>query len=136
MSIRDEVEDIVMSESEAEDIINKDDDDEQMSLGDEEDGAGEDDEFEFVIDEDENGAWGIEVPTSIAREKKFISLNAEDLVNQQQDQVIHVHEVLGVPLGISGSLLRAYQWNKEQYVYHFLNQTTCHAHKLTIFATQ
>jgi ariadne-1 len=137
MSIRDESEEIVMSESEAEDIIDKDggdDDGEQMSLGDEEDGAGEDDEFEFVIEDDENVTWGLENPTSAVKEKNFISLNAEDLVNQQQDQVIHVHEVLGVPLGISGSLLRAYQWNKEQLFSDFFEdkQRVCKKAKVSL----
>jgi len=108
-----------------EDIDLNDDDlnDEDLEMGDDDDDEDDEEEedFEFVIDDEEDGnSWAIDQSNNApTKEKNFVSLNAEDLINQQQEQVIHVHEVLGVPLGISGSLLRAYQWNKEQLFLDF-----------------
>ena len=130
--------DLLVDDDDADQV---DDDDEDLDLDDvddedidvddidaDDDGDEEEEDFEFEIDEGEDGnSWAIDQSDNVtshntsgsSRDKSFVSLNAEDLINQQQEQVIHVHEVLGVPLGISGNLLRAYQWNKEQYVYSY-----------------
>lgn len=48
------------------------------------------------------------------KEIQFITLDPDQLIQQQQELVNEVSNVLGVPVGACGILLRSYDWNKEK----------------------
>ncbi|KAG2382024.1 hypothetical protein C9374_005816 [Naegleria lovaniensis] len=48
------------------------------------------------------------------KEIQFVTLDPDQLIQQQQELVSEVSNVLGVPVGACGILLRSYDWNKEK----------------------
>jgi ariadne-1 len=82
----------------------------------------EDEDIEIEIEGEENESIYDDSNDKVTRkQKEFLSLSAEDLINSQQEQVIHCHEVLGVPLSVAGALLRAYNWDKEKLFVDFFD---------------
>lgn len=71
------------------------------------------DENSFSIQEEDDLDW-LETNKPKTKQKEFESLSPEELINKQQKEVLDTSEVLGIPISISGILLRSYEWNKEK----------------------
>jgi hypothetical protein len=76
----------------------------------------EDCEFELPSSDDEVDHFQIYSASrgTIKKEKEFESLEFVELVNRQQTEIINISSTLGLPVCVSGTLLRAYQWNTEK----------------------
>src|SRR5205085_2558855 len=76
----------------------------------------EEEEQTFEIEESQE-EWLENKPKP--KKKEFETLNPEELVNKQQKEVLDTSEVLGIPVSMSGVLLRTYNWNKERLFSEF-----------------
>lgn len=74
----------------------------------------EENAFEIEEEEEEDDLSWLETNKPKTKQKEFHSLSPEELINQQQKEVLDTSEVLGIPVSISGILLRSYEWNKEK----------------------
>jgi hypothetical protein len=75
----------------------------------------EDCEFELPSSDDEVDHFQIRVRRgTVKKEKEFESLDDLELVNRQQTEIINISNTLGLPVCVSGTLLRAFQWNTEK----------------------
>lgn len=104
------------------DAQEEDDDDveEAMSTGDD-----QQDEEEYEIDAEYNGGDWIDAASEQpkSKQKDFKVMDAEELINNQQTEVLNVAEVLGVPVGAAGTCLRAYGWDKEKLFTEFFEDS-------------
>lgn len=67
--------------------------------------------FEIAEEGDE---WLTDTKTITHQPHDFEALTPEQLINKQQKEVIDTADVLGIPVAVSGVLLRSYGWNKEK----------------------
>lgn len=96
-----------------EDDMDDDDSEKRKSNKDDEDLGYEiaDDEAGDTVDE-----HGFLDPSQdpIKKEQDWSALDPAELVRKQQNEILDVSEILGVPFAVSGALLRAYRWNREK----------------------
>jgi len=71
-------------------------------------------DFEMASSDDEDDQFIPIQQTTIKKENEFVSLDVVGLVTKQQTEIINISSTLGLPVCISGTLIRAYQWNQEK----------------------
>lgn len=84
-----------------------------------------DDEFEdeeFAMEDDEFMVDNVYDSSEVQGNKTdFEVIDAEKLINNQQQKVLSVAETLGITVGISGSLLRHFKWDQERLYGEFFD---------------
>lgn len=81
---------------------------------DEEEDDEEIDEDDFSMDEDFISDNVYDTSVGDNTRKEFEVIDAEKLINNQQQKILQTSETLGIPIGSSGSLLRYFKWDQEK----------------------